>query len=145
MYDNLVFSERERVVNMAIQIPESHRDLLVGELVVTLITTMPDGHPQGTVVWCRLHEGSVQISITDDSQKYMNVQHDPRVSVVAVDTTDPYRYLEVRGMVSLSRENSSDIIREIAREYGRPDFDTSRAEDKRVILTITPTKVIPHG
>lgn len=130
---------------MSVSIPESHRDLITGSLVVTLITTMPDGQPHGSVVWCRLEDMQIQISITDDTQKYHNLVHEPRVSLVAIDTTDPFRYVEVRGTVSMSRENTRAILRNIATIYGRPNYDVESGADKRVILTITPTKVITHG
>ncbi|MEO1644555.1 MAG: PPOX class F420-dependent oxidoreductase [Chloroflexota bacterium] len=130
---------------MSITIPESHIDLIKDSLVVTLITTMPDGQPHGSVVWCRLHDTQIQISITDDTQKYRNLVHDPRVSIVAIDTADPFRYVEVRGTVSMSRENTRDILRDIATIYGRPNYDVESGADKRVILTITPTRVITHG
>ncbi|MEL7434937.1 MAG: TIGR03618 family F420-dependent PPOX class oxidoreductase [Chloroflexota bacterium] len=130
---------------MSMTIPVSHIDLIKSSLVVTLITTMPDGQPHGSVVWCRLHGTQIQISITDDTQKYRNLVHESRVSIVAIDTTDPFRYVEVRGTVSMSRENTREILREIATIYGRPDYDVESGADKRVILTITPTKVITHG
>ena len=130
---------------MPVLIPDSHRDLFRKPLVATLVTIMPDGQPHGTVVWCRLIGTDIQLAILDDTQKYINLKGNPLVSLLIVDTEDPYRYIEVRGTASLSRENASAIIIDIARKYLRPDFDVSRAEDKRVIVTITPTKVIPHG
>ena len=130
---------------MSIAIPDSHHDLFTKPLVATFITLMPDGQPHGTIVWCRLHDTQVQLALLDDTQKYINLKENPLVSLVIVDTEDPYRYIEVRGIANLSRENASAIIMDIARKYNRPDFDVSRAEDKRVIVTISATKVITHG
>lgn len=130
---------------MTTQIPESHKDLFIKSVVATLITLMPDGSPQGTVVWCRLHGNNVQIAILTDTQKYENLQQNPNVSVVIVDTNEPYRYIEVRGRATLSTENATPIIKDIATKYGRPDFDVKTNEHRRVIITIEPTKVTPHG
>jgi len=130
---------------MTSQIPETHRDLFTKPLVATLITITPDSKPHGTVVWCRLNGSHIQVSITNESQKYKNIQINPDVSVVIVDTTDPYRYIEVRGTATTSPENATEIVKDIARKYGRPDFDATRAQDRRVIVTISPTKILPHG
>lgn len=129
---------------MSVIIPESHRDLLVGSLVVTLMTTMPDSQPQGTVVWCRLYEGTIQISITKDTQKYTNILNNPKVSVLAVDTNEPFRYIEVRGEATLSAENAAEILTAIATEYGYPEYDVVTGADIRVIVTITPTAINTH-
>ena len=130
---------------MATTIPSSHYNLFTKPIVATLMTLMPDGSPHATVVWCRLNGEEVQFGILDDTQKYINLQVNPQVSLLIVDTNEPYRYIEVRGTTTMSRENASEIIMDIARKYLRPDFDVARAKDKRLIVTITPTKVIPHG
>lgn len=126
-------------------IPISHQDLLIQPLVATFISITPDGLPHGSVVWCQQYEGIIQVAILKDTQKYQNLLVNPKVSILIVDTNDPYRYLEVRGTASLSTENASAIIRDIATKYGRPDFDVETNEHKRVIVTITPSKVIAHG
>lgn len=130
---------------MSILIPESHHDLFTKPLVATLITVTPEGHPQGTVIWCRLNGSHVQIAIQNNTQKYRNLVANPQVSLVIVDTEDPYRYIEVRGTATISAENVSTIMKDIARKYLRPDFNISHGEDTRVIVTITPTKVNAHG
>ena len=130
---------------MSQTIAESHRDLLITPLVATFISITPDGQPHGSVVWCRQYEETIQVAILNDTQKYQNLLVNPEVSILIVDTNEPYRYLEVRGTASMSNKNASAIIRDIATKYGRPDFDVETNEHKRVIVTITPTKVITHG
>lgn len=130
---------------MPASIPASHRNLLVGPLVVTLNTVTPDGQPHSSVVWCRLVGDRIQIVTPGDAQKIWNIQHNPRVSLLAVDTGDPFRYIEVRGEANLSTENAITILREIAREYGYPQYNTGRLVEQRVVITITPMKVITHG
>lgn len=126
-------------------IPASHRDLLTSSLVVTLSTVTPEGQPHASVVWCRLVGERIQIVAPSDAKKVWNIQHNPRVSLLAVDTTDPFRYIEIRGDASLSTENAIAILREIARDYGYPQYNTGRLVEKRVVITITPQKIITYG
>ena len=130
---------------MTVLIPDTHHDLFTKPLVATCITIMPDGQPHGTIIWCRLNGTHIQFGLLNDTQKYTNLQANPLVSLVIVDTNEPYRYIEVRGTVTMSSENASEIIMDIARKYHRPDFDIEPGKDRRVIATLTPTKVIPHG
>lgn len=130
---------------MTISIPESHHDLLTKPIVATLLTITPEGHPHGTVVWCRMNGSHIQVAIQNNTQKYQNLMANPRVSLVLVDTENPYRYIEIRGTTTISVENVSVIMKDIARKYLRPDFNVSHGEDTRVIVTITPTKVNAHG
>lgn len=130
---------------MVQKIPKSHHDLLTKPLVASFVSLTPDNQPHATVVWCRQNGTKVQVAILNDTQKYQNLLVNPEVSLLIVDTNAPYRYLEVRGTAKLSQENASAIIRDIARKYGRPDFDVETNEHKRFIVTITPSKVIAHG
>lgn len=130
---------------MSQTIPESHHDLLAKPLVATFISITPDNKPHGSVVWCRQNGSHIQVAILNDTQKYQNLLANNAVSILIVDTNDPYRYLEIRGTSDMSQDNATPIIKDIARKYGRPDFDAKTNEDKRFIVMITPIKVIAHG
>lgn len=130
---------------MSNTIPESHHDLLTTPLVATFISITPNGKPHGSVVWCRQNGKGIQVAILNDTQKYQNLLANNEVSILIVDTNNPYRYLEVRGTSEMSQDNATPIIKDIARKYGRPEFDVKTNEDKRFIVTITSTKVIAHG
>ncbi|MEM9954074.1 MAG: PPOX class F420-dependent oxidoreductase [Chloroflexota bacterium] len=132
---------------MTIEIPASHHDLFTEPIVATFVTLTPDGKPHATIVWCRLNGSQVQIAILNGTQKYKNLQANKDVSVLVIDTNHPYRYIEVRGTaeLSISGKDATPIIQDIARKYGRPDFDWQTNEHKRSIVTITPKKVVIHG
>lgn len=126
-------------------IPASHRDLLANTLIAILNTVTPEGQPHSSVVWCRLVGDKIQIVTPADAKKVSNIQHNPRVSLLVVDTNNAFRYIEVRGEVSLSTENAIAILREIARDYGYPQYNTGRLVEQRMVITITPKKVITYG
>ena len=87
---------------MTAQIPDSHADLFEGAKVATIATTYPDGTPQLTVVWFRLHEGAIEVSTTASRQKVINAKRNGRASLIIIDPDNVQRYIEVRGQWKLS-------------------------------------------
>jgi PPOX class probable F420-dependent enzyme len=70
-----------------------------GTNFAALTTLFDDGHPQTQVMWIDADEDHLLINTEVHRQKYLNVQRDPRVTVLIWDAEDPYRYVEVRGRV----------------------------------------------
>ncbi|MBZ0296261.1 MAG: pyridoxamine 5'-phosphate oxidase family protein [Anaerolineae bacterium] len=78
---------------MSVAIPESHKKLLEGPVVVSLVTMMPDGQPQATPVWCWWDGSYVVINTAVGRQKDENLQANPKVTVLANNPENPYSYL----------------------------------------------------
>ena len=131
---------------MPATIPDSHLDLVQKPLTVTLATVLSDGQPHLTAVWVIYEpDGDLLISTLIDSQKAKNIQDNPQTSILAIDTEQPYRYLEVRCHAVLQQdEKVPDIRRRIMVKYGRTPTEDSEPV-KRVILRLTPTDVLAHG
>jgi PPOX class probable F420-dependent enzyme len=132
-------------------IPASHRDLLERTIVVTLVTLMPDGHPQASPVWFSYDGTHIWVNSAKGRQKDKNMRARPQVTVLSVDSDDPYRALEVRGLVvEITEDGALDHINQLSARYdNRPDFfsnkpDEVRRTQKRVIYKIRPTQVVPH-
>lgn len=136
---------------MAAQIPESHRDLLEGPVVVALVTVMPNGQPQATPVWCMYDGTHILINTTRGRQKDQNMQYNPKVAVLAIDPQNPYRYLEVRGQVDEhTEEGGVDMINRLSELYtGRRDYYAGmpemRGKEQRITYKIRPTHVVASG
>ena len=126
-------------------VPDSHKDLLGAPVVVTLVTHGTDGYPQATAVWCKYDDAGIHILTRDVTQKYKNIMANSKVSVIAIDPQAPQRYVEVRGEASITRENARETLREVATSYGRPDFPLDEGTEHRVIITVTPQKVVARG
>ncbi len=132
---------------MAAQIPESHRDLLDGPVVVILITVMPDGQPQATPVWCNTDGNTILINSARGRQKDRNLANNPKVTVFAMDPKNPFRWIEVRGTVVEITENGAlDHINALAKLYvGADDYYSfnpgAKGKETRVIYKIEPVKV----
>lgn len=129
-------------------IPESYRDLVNNPLTVTLATVMPDGQPHLTAVWCNYEsDGDILVACLNTAQKAKNIEQTPKASVLAIDTNNPGRYLEVRCDATILHDDIDEITairKRIVESYGRPHTDDVDMTI-RVILRLTPTKVIPHG
>ena len=134
---------------MPATIPDSHKDLLENPVYATLVTVMPDGQPQASVVWCTYDGTNVLVNTARGRQKAKNMEARPMATVLLVDPQNPYRYLEVRGSVELSEEGALDLINALAKAYKGVDQyygDFAPAEMKgketRVIGKISPKRVI---
>ncbi len=136
---------------MSVQVPESYRDLLDGPVVVGLITVMPSGQPQATPVWCSYDGSHVWINTARGRQKDRNMQRDAKVTVLAIDPRNPYRWLEVRGTVDdITEEGAVDHINFLSGLYrGNADYyaddPAQRDRETRVIYKIKPSHVNARG
>jgi PPOX class probable F420-dependent enzyme len=107
-----------------------------------LATLMPDGAPQVTPVWIDYDGEHVIFNTAAGRQKDKNLQREPRVSLMLVDTDNPYRYLEIRGrVVERTVEGADDHINKMARKYLGQDVYPFRAPGEvRVIYKIAPER-----
>jgi PPOX class probable F420-dependent enzyme len=137
---------------MSTQILDSHKDLLTGPVPVTLATVMPDGQPQLTVVWCTYDGTHILVSTARGRMKEKNMRARPMATLMAVDTANPFRYLEVRGRVEITQDGAMDLINQLAMLYmGQPKYYGGvapadlEAQEERVICKILPQRVHAFG
>jgi len=132
-------------------IPENFNDLLEGPVVVALVTVMPNGQPQATPVWCNYDGTHILVNTARGRQKDRNLRANPRVTILAIDPKNPYRFLEVRGRVAGSTEDGAvDHINQLSELYtGNPDYYSGSpnlpSQETRVIYKITPEHVNARG
>ena len=135
---------------MSATIPEEFRPLLGAPVFITCVTVMPDGQPQASVVWCSYDGSHIWVNSADGRQKNRNMARDPRVTIVAMDPDDPYRYLEVRGVVDeITTEGWLEHINSLSLAYrGEPDYyhdsPQKRGVETRTIFKIKPVHVVAH-
>lgn len=137
---------------MSAQIPASHKDLIEGPVCATVSTVFEDGQPQSSVIWTKLDGDNIKFSVTTTRQKTKNIEKNPKVSILAIDPQNPYRYLEVRGEASYSEEGAYDLINELAKAYvGKDEYyggvapAENKAKEQRLIVTVEPTHVVANG
>lgn len=135
---------------MSEMIPDSHVDLLTGPVYATFTTIAPDGQPENTVVWCSWDGTHVLVNTAEGRRKWKNVQTNPKVALTVIDPKDPYRWMDVRGVVDeiVPDEGNANINAHARlyvgadRYYGGYTPAEREAKEKRLILKIRPTRVL---
>jgi PPOX class probable F420-dependent enzyme len=121
--------------------PDSHRDLLDGQ-VATLATIGGNGLPQLTEVWFLYEDGELKLSLNDSRLKTRNLQKRPRCSLLLLDLTNHYRYLEVRGNAKIEPDDDYTFARKFGAKYGGADLsEHDKPGESRVVVTIEPANV----
>ena len=135
---------------MASNIPEDFLDLLTGPVVVALTTVMPNGQPQSTPIWVDWDGECVLVNTARGRVKDRNMQQRARVTVLAIDPKDHYRWLEIRGQVEDSTEEGAvEHIDKLSWRYDNQPYyagknEAIRRAQTRVIYKIRPIHVIAH-
>jgi PPOX class probable F420-dependent enzyme len=122
------------------EIPASHRDLLDGEFA-TLATVGQDGRPQVSEVWFLAEGDTVSLSLNTSRQKTKNLTANPAVNLFLLDLGSAYRYLELRGDAEVTADDGYEFADKVAAKYSSDLRAHDRPGDKRVKVTIRPTRV----
>jgi PPOX class probable F420-dependent enzyme len=126
-------------------IPDSHVDLASAPGVATLSTVGADGTPQVTAVWYLLDGDVVRFSFVTARQKYKNMAAHPKATMFILDPANPYRSLEIRGETSIADDPELAFLERLIRHYGQDPDRFPGPRDGRVIVTLTPTRVVATG
>ena len=136
---------------MSMNIPDTHKDLLVNPIHGVLTTMMPDGQPQMSIVWVDFDGIHVLINSTLERQKGKNMQMNPRVNVLVIDPKDVARYIEIRGdVVEITQEGAINHANKQTRSYtngGKQLFygdiyqEEKKDKETRVVFKVLPSKV----
>src|SRR5689334_1519547 len=100
--------------------PESYADLLEGPNFAHLATVPPDGSPQSSVKRFDWDGSRVRMAHTETRQKCGNLEKVPRVSLSIADPKDPYRFIEVRGVVESVADDdaTASFYKQLQARYG---------------------------
>jgi PPOX class probable F420-dependent enzyme len=132
-----------------VTIPDSHRDLLIGQVHGVLATMLPDGQPQVSIVWVDYNGTHVLINTTLERQKGRNMRANPKVALLVIDPQDASRWIEVWGrVVEMRRAGAEAHADTLTRRYtSKRHFYgdiypvEQRRRETRVIVLIEPLKV----
>ncbi|HWS37261.1 MAG TPA: PPOX class F420-dependent oxidoreductase [Actinoplanes sp.] len=129
-----------------VAIPEDFRDLLERPLFADLATVREDGTPQVNPMWYAWDGEFIKFTHTNFRRKFKNISANPNVAISIIDPENPYRYLEVRGVVEhIEPDPTGAFYVELANRYNAP-FGTEAPKDApdRVVLKVRPTTVSKH-
>ena len=130
---------------MAVQLSDSLKQVLDTPVFVSIATIQPDGSPQVSPVWVKRDGDELLISTTLGRRKTLNLERDPRVTVMVQPADAPYTYAEIRGTASVTTEGGPELIDELARKYvgkNYAEFNPHWEQDAdRVVVRVSPRKV----
>ncbi|MEP6985167.1 MAG: pyridoxamine 5'-phosphate oxidase family protein [Chloroflexota bacterium] len=138
---------------MAVIIPDSYRDLLEKPVVVVLTTVSAEGKPYAVGIWRRWDGEYIRITSDPDNRKHKNILANPNVSVMALDPQNPYRFLEIGGVVeSIETEGAlgelnthTQLYMGKPKYYGNVEPAEREPEYKGIMFKIKPTRVVKFG
>ena len=109
---------------MPFVIPDSHKDLLEQAVVVILGTVSAYGKPSSAAVWRRWDGEHILITSDPNTRKHRNIQANPNVTVMTLDPKNPYRYIEVAGVVEeITHEGAlEELNRHTVMYMGKPNY-----------------------
>ena len=127
--------------------PEAFQDLLKDETraFAYLATVMADGSPQVTPVWFNTDGEYLLVNSARGRVKDRNMRKRPQVALAIADPKNPYRYVQVRGVVvDFIEQGAAEHIDALAKKYTGADR-YANARDDRVIYKIKIQKVNTMG
>ena len=122
-------------------LPEAARRLFDATNLVAVATLNPDGGVQLSMVWAKVDGDDVVFSTLKDRYKAVNLDRDPRVSMITFDPEEPYHYAEIRGTASVIDDPGGSLLQELAAKYTGGDSWPDSAPDRRVIVRVTPDHI----
>jgi PPOX class probable F420-dependent enzyme len=109
-----------------------------------LATVRKHGAVQVNPMWFEFDReaGVIRFTHTTKRAKYRNLQHDPRMTLEALDPENPLRYVEVRGrLIEVVPDPEGAFYVHLANRYGDPDAAAPADKADRVILVMQVDKV----
>ena len=126
-------------------IPQSHRALAEAPGVAAFTTLGASGYPQSTAIWYLLEGDVIRTSLHTSRQKYRNIAVHPQATLFWIDPANPFHTLEVRGDITIEDDTDLAFLKHMLPHYGQT-LETFPAElDNRVVVTLTPRRVVTNG
>jgi PPOX class probable F420-dependent enzyme len=128
------------------ELTEEQRAFLRDNAYVGVVTTLrADGSLHSTVVWIDEDGGDVLFNTVRGRAKQRHLDADPRVSVLVVDPSDPFKWVAVSGTALMTTEGADEHIDKLSRKYLGTDYPLKRDDEQRIIVRIRPMKIDSAG
>ena len=128
-------------------IPDQYKDLFQKKAFAHLATVLKDGSPQVTPIWVDYDGTHVRINSAKGRWKDKNMRNRPKVALSILDPDNPYRYMQIRGIVTEVTESGADAhIDSLAKKYlGQDKYPYRQPGEERVIYKIAVERVNTQG
>jgi PPOX class probable F420-dependent enzyme len=122
------------------------RFLAENPFVGVLTTLRPDGSPHSTVVWVDVEDGVVSFNTEEGRAKVRYLDDDPRVSLLVLDPSDPYKWVSISGTTDVTTEGAREQIDRLAKKYiGEDRYPWASPDKRRLKVLIRPAHVDSSG
>ena len=123
-----------------VAIPNDYVTLLERPLYGHLATTRPNGRVQVNPMWFDWDGELLRFTHTTKRQKYRNITSHPEVAMSISDPDNPYRYLEVRGVVQeIIPDPTAAFYLHLNDRYSGPLTEAPPDAPDRVVIVVRPT------
>jgi len=121
---------------------EKQRAFLEEPFYGSLTTLRSDGSPHSTVVWVDVDDEGPSFNTAVARAKERHLRRDPRLSLIVIDSDDPYRWLSVSGRAELTTEGADEQIDKLAKKYlGKDEYPWRKPSEQRITVRIHPEHV----
>ena len=128
------------------ELTQAERAFLESPFVGVVTTVNPDGSPQSTIVWVDVDDEGPSFNTAYGRVKPRNLARDPRLSLVVVDPSDPYRWVKLNGTGEFVDDGADDHIDRLSLKYtGNPVYANRTPDEQRVTVRVTPTRILSRG
>lgn len=126
------------------ELPDLAKEWLDATEFATIATVLPSGQPHLSVVWVERDGDDILVSTVKGRRKHLNLEADPRVSLLVYPRENPYSYVEIRGVAEMTEEGGRDLIDRLCHRYTGADRYTmdDGTDNVRVVVRIHPEKVV---
>ena len=120
--------------------PATHLDLLERPLYAAWATLDGGGAPLVNPMWFLwdTDKNVMKFTHTTHRKNYANIQRDDRVAVLITDPDDPYRYMQIRGVVDSIEADPTGSLHEVLQQRYRGSVAEVSDREARVIITVRP-------
>lgn len=125
-------------------IPDVAKDWFDSAEFAVIATILPSGQPHQSVVWVERDGDEILVSTVAGRRKHLNLERDPRVSLLVYPRDNPYSYIEIRGTATMTEEGGRALIDRLCHRYTGADRYTmdDGTDNVRVVVRIRPEKVV---
>jgi PPOX class probable F420-dependent enzyme len=118
------------------------RQLLEQPNYAVISTLGTNGSIHSTIIWISAEDGTVAVNSAEGRIWPTNLERDPRVTVLVLESGNPYHYVEIRGTATATREGADEHINALAKKYiGQDEYPYRQPGEVRVKFVITPEHV----
>ena len=128
---------------MAAEIPLGFMDLLTRKKALAhLAMVLKDGTPQVTPVWFEYSDGRLRFVAQTWTMKAKTLREGSKVAVAIVDPDNPFRYIQLRGVVeSITEEGAEEYVDHLSMKYFGTPYPYKKPGQERRIFSIRPERV----